>query len=206
MGGWSSLLTSIAGLLSALIWPAVVVAVVLLFRAQIVGLLKSEDLSLTGPGGLSLVAKRKAVDATGALIEASRTRGDSPLTREQATAEVAETQRHLQHIDDPVVLSVDDIPSDTDQERYAMEALGISFDLSISTDDALVKLSRRPYDVIISDMGRPQTPARATRSSTWFESREMTRRSSSTRRVALRTTSTRPSNTARLAARTARTS
>ena len=72
------------------------------------------------------------------------------------SADVEDTQRHLGSFSDPLVLWVDDNPSWTAPERDAMEALGISFDLSVSTDSALEKLQRRPYDAVISDMGRPE--------------------------------------------------
>jgi CheY-like chemotaxis protein len=50
---------------------------------------------------------------------------------------------------------VDDRPDNNRFERQALEALGIDIDLSTSTDDALEKIRRRSYDLIISDMGRP---------------------------------------------------
>jgi CheY-like chemotaxis protein len=56
------------------------------------------------------------------------------------------------------VLWVDDRPNNNRFERQALEALGIDVELSLSTDDALDKLRRRPYDLIISDMGRPGDP------------------------------------------------
>lgn len=52
-------------------------------------------------------------------------------------------------------LWVDDRPDNNRFERQALEALGIDIDLSTSTDDALERIGRRSYDVIISDMGRP---------------------------------------------------
>ncbi len=53
------------------------------------------------------------------------------------------------------ILWVDDRPDNNRFERQALEALGIDIDLSTSTDDALGKIRRRSYDLIISDMGRP---------------------------------------------------
>lgn len=155
MAEWSSLLTAIGGVVSAVVWPAVVLGIALIFRAPFAALLRSDDVSLTVPGGVTLVAQRKAADATGALLEAARSRGDNQLTPEQVTAEVVDTQRQMQTISDPVILWVDDVPSDTEYERYALESLGMSFDLSASTEDALAKIRERRYDTIISDMGRP---------------------------------------------------
>jgi CheY-like chemotaxis protein len=52
-------------------------------------------------------------------------------------------------------LWVDDRPINNLYERQALEALGIHFTISKSTEDALEKVGRKHYDVIISDMGRP---------------------------------------------------
>ena len=53
------------------------------------------------------------------------------------------------------VLWVDDRPDNNRYERQALEALGVRFTLSISTEDALERLRRQKFDLIISDMGRP---------------------------------------------------
>ncbi len=50
---------------------------------------------------------------------------------------------------------MDDRPNNNRFERQALEALGVDIELSTSTEDALGKLRRRSYDLIISDMGRP---------------------------------------------------
>ena len=53
-----------------------------------------------------------------------------------------------------MVLWVDD-PRNNRYERQALEALGLRFALSTSTDDALNQLRHQSFDLIISDMGRP---------------------------------------------------
>jgi CheY-like chemotaxis protein len=40
-------------------------------------------------------------------------------------------------------------------ERQSLEALGIDFTLSTSTEDTLAQISHRKFDLVISDMGRP---------------------------------------------------
>lgn len=54
-----------------------------------------------------------------------------------------------------MVLWVDDNPNNILHERRSLEALGISFVLATSTEEALDKLERQYFDLIISDMGRP---------------------------------------------------
>lgn len=56
------------------------------------------------------------------------------------------------------ILWVDDIPSNNYYERSALETLGLSFTVSLTTEDALEKIRLRKFDVIISDMGRPGDP------------------------------------------------
>ncbi len=53
------------------------------------------------------------------------------------------------------VLWVDDRPSNNVNERQSLEALGIRFTISTSTEDAMEKVRARKFDLIISDMGRP---------------------------------------------------
>jgi CheY-like chemotaxis protein len=59
---------------------------------------------------------------------------------------------------EPHILWVDDNPSNNVYERRYLEKLGIEFTISISTDDAIGKMVRNHYDLIISDMGRPADP------------------------------------------------
>ena len=56
------------------------------------------------------------------------------------------------------VLWVDDRPQNNTLERRSLEALGVEFVISTSTDDALLKIKSQLFDVIISDMGRPPDP------------------------------------------------
>lgn len=97
--------------------------------------------------------------------------GYQPLPHAEAVAKVLHTlvltpttqhgpatqasQPGVQSVNHPSVLWVDDLPSNNVYERRTLEELGIRFTISTSTDDALGKLIRHRYDVIISDMGRP---------------------------------------------------
>jgi DNA-binding NtrC family response regulator len=56
------------------------------------------------------------------------------------------------------VLWVDDRPTNNVHERQALEAVGVSFELATSTEEALVWLKHRSFDAIISDVGRPPDP------------------------------------------------
>lgn len=56
------------------------------------------------------------------------------------------------------ILWVDDRPENNTFERQAFEAIGLSFALALSTDEAFERLSQSRYAVIISDMGRREGP------------------------------------------------
>lgn len=56
------------------------------------------------------------------------------------------------------VLWVDDRPDNNINERRAFEALGLTFTLALSTDEALNRLSDQRFSVVISDMGREEGP------------------------------------------------
>lgn len=56
------------------------------------------------------------------------------------------------------ILWVDDRPDNNIYERNALELIGFSFDLALTTKDALKLLAKKKYVAIISDMGRVEGP------------------------------------------------
>src|SRR5262249_59532791 len=56
------------------------------------------------------------------------------------------------------ILWVDDRPDNNIYERHVFESLGMTFDLALSTDEALEQLRSSRYGAIISDMGRREGP------------------------------------------------
>lgn len=56
------------------------------------------------------------------------------------------------------VLWVDDNPQNNTYEQRALSALGIEFDAALSTNEALGKLAKTRYDLIISDFSRRDDP------------------------------------------------
>jgi predicted ATPase/DNA-binding winged helix-turn-helix (wHTH) protein len=79
-------------------------------------------------------------------------------TRAAGLVSNAITRGFLRQIGASTVLWVDDRPTNNQLERLGFEAFGISIVPSTSTADALDKLGRQSFDVIISDMGRPPDP------------------------------------------------
>lgn len=149
-------LTAIAALLSAVVWPAVFLIALVLFFSPLRALLQREDVSLTGPAGISITAKRQA-DAVDALLRAERDQGRTP-SRGSIRREVRDAAQRLGVLPRaPLVLWVDDRPSNNRHEKAALEALGLVVEISTTTDEALEKLrsQRANFGIVITDMGRP---------------------------------------------------
>jgi len=146
-------LGTVSELAGALAWPLVALCIAFMFRKAIRELLGRDDVSFTGPAGLGLWSKRSAASA---LEQAATRSGEAidPVAVREGVDEVSSDVEALGRR--PRVLWVDDRPENNQHERAALEALGISVELSISTREALDKVETLgPYDVIISDMGRP---------------------------------------------------
>jgi CheY-like chemotaxis protein len=56
------------------------------------------------------------------------------------------------------VLWVDDYPANNKAIRDVYKRLGVDFDLALDTEEAIDKLSKKRYDLIITDMGRHPEP------------------------------------------------
>lgn len=123
------------------------------------------EISFKGPG-IEASLRRKQAEATAALVAATVARSEAGATPETtakdvnaaATAVEAVTPRTLRRAGMARVLWVDDRPSNNIRERQALEALGVGFVISTSTDDAVAIMRNQKFDVVISDMGRPPDP------------------------------------------------
>jgi CheY-like chemotaxis protein len=151
-------------LLSVLAWPALLLFVLIRFGPAFRDFFSSLGEFTFKGGGFEASAKRKQAEAAAALVAATVTRPEEGATPEatarnaQEVARVvaeAATPRIIRRAAESTVLWVDDRPNNNIYERQALEALGIKFVISTSTDDALDKISRQSFAAIISDMGRP---------------------------------------------------
>lgn len=158
------LFDAITKLLNVLIWPAIILFILIRFGRELRDFFSSlGELSLKG-AGFEASLKRKQAEVVAALSAAAASKPDGDKTRESVATEamiaadvVADfvTPRTIRRASRSTVLWVDDNPNNNSYERQALEALGVSFVLAISTDEALKKISRQRFDAIISDMGRP---------------------------------------------------
>jgi CheY-like chemotaxis protein len=158
------LFDAITKLLNVLVWPGVLLFILIRFGRDLREFFSSlGELSLKG-AGFEASLKRKHAEVVAALSAAAASKPDGDKTRESVAKEamiaadvVADfvTPRAIRRASRSTVLWVDDNPNNNSYERQALEALGVSFVLAISTDEALKKISRQRFDAIISDMGRP---------------------------------------------------
>jgi CheY-like chemotaxis protein len=162
------LIGAVTQLVGVLVWPLALVFSFIYFRKSIGNFIANlGELSLRTPA-LEATAKRQvatqAAEAAVALgaAQAKNLPGDGapvdtidPQVIAAAVVPTARTQRRIRR---SRVLWVDDRPDNNTFERKAIEVLGVEIDLSTSTDEALRKIKRESYDLIISDMGRPSDP------------------------------------------------
>ncbi len=158
------LIDALTKLLGALVWPALLAYVLVRFGPSLKEFFASlGELSLKG-GGFEAIARRQKAEATSALVAASVSRPDAATTPQSAARDAKEAAdvvtetvnaRTIRHAREATVLWVDDHPNNNTYERQSLEAIGVSFVLATSTDEALTKIATKKFDVIISDMGRP---------------------------------------------------
>jgi CheY-like chemotaxis protein len=106
--------------------------------------------------GLESVAKKAAADKRSLPQHEESARESAFL---DASVEIKNEQPEAQSKGAPKrILWVDDNPANNANERGAMAAYNIQFELARSTAEALSKLGQTRFDGIISDMARPDDP------------------------------------------------
>lgn len=161
------LLDAATKLLGVLAWPALLVFVLLRFGPSLRDFFTSlGEFSLKG-AGFEASAKVKQAEAAAALAAAAvagAEPGASPETAARDAKDAADvvaevvTLRVIRRAGRATVLWVDDRTDNNVYARQSLEALGLTFVLSTSTEDAITKLRNHRFDAIISDMGRPPDP------------------------------------------------
>lgn len=97
----------------------------------------------------------KMLSATASLAVAS-VKSETKVS-EDAVSHVVRTIRETRVLSSTNrILWVDDHPENNIHERNALEAMGLVFTLTLSTDEALDLLTVRQFAAIISDMGRKE--------------------------------------------------
>ncbi len=140
-------------LIEKLVWPVVVIVVFWRLRDAITEVLRTRHVFVKG-GGLELELNSK-LEAAGYLGAAGAKEGLG-VGRIAGVVNRTFTKPTLGHVSGARILWVDDRPENNAYERKALEALGLSFVISKSTDDAVRRMQERSFDAVISDMGRPE--------------------------------------------------
>lgn len=158
------LLDSATRFVTALSWPALLAFVLIRFGPALRNFFEGMgEFSFKGPG-FEASAKRKQAEAAAAIVAAEASRSDAGATSPSAAQEVRDTAALVAEAVTPsilrkagkaTVLWVDDRPDNNVYERQSLEAIGVSFVLALSTEEALQKIKGQRFDAIISDMGRP---------------------------------------------------
>ncbi len=161
------LLDAVTKLLNVLVWPGIFLFILIRFRPDLREFfINLSEVSLKA-AGIDLSMKRKQAEAAAALAAAAVSRSDKGVIPETSAKEAraaanivteAVTPRIIKCAGKSTVLWVDDRPKNNINERQALEALGVSFVLATSTEEALEKLEQQHFDAIISDMKRPSDP------------------------------------------------
>jgi CheY-like chemotaxis protein len=158
------LLKAITELFGALAWPILVGFVIIRFGPAMNEFFTSLGEFTFKGAGFEASAKRKQAEAAAALAAAAAAQPDADATPEstaRSAREAAEvvadavTPRVLRKASRATVLWVDDRPENNNYERQSLQALGVTFVMARSTEEALQKINGQRFDAIISDMGRP---------------------------------------------------
>lgn len=158
------LIDSLTRLLGALVWPVLLAYTLVRFGPSLKEFFaKVGELSLKG-GGFEATVKSQKAEATSALVAAAVSRQDAATTPSMVARDAKEAAdvvtdtvdaQTIRRASEATVLWVDDNPGNNKYARKSLEALGVSFVLAMSTEEALTKIATQKFDVIISDMGRP---------------------------------------------------
>jgi CheY-like chemotaxis protein len=113
--------------------------------------------SLSLQEGVAVETQEAQAKASANLADANASKKGELGSAEEAARVVTETitPEALRRAEGATVLWVDDNPDNNRFERKALEAVGLRFVLSTSTEDALKVIDEQNFDLIISDMGRP---------------------------------------------------
>lgn len=162
------LLNVFISFLQVIAWPLVILVLLLFLREPLKKFLENIGEINFKAGPIETSAKRQqqlivASTSLGAATEhwQEETPGTKPPPDPEKMKQLADRIEQLmtpavtQRLEKATALWVDDRPMLTSYERRALEALGMQFTISKTTEDALERLQSKTYDVIISDMSRP---------------------------------------------------
>lgn len=164
---WTKLLEIFISFLQAISWPLIALTLLLILRTPLKKFLEDIIEVTLKAGPIETTAKRQQIIEVGTSLGAASaywesTAQDNKLDLDtEKTKDIARSVDQLitpdvtRQLEGTMVLWADDKPMNNTYEKHALEALGIQFTISKSTESALEKLQQKQYDIIISDMARP---------------------------------------------------
>jgi CheY-like chemotaxis protein len=142
-----------------LVWPITAVFVLAMFRDPLSDLIRRATKFEVKKDGVVIVAAEIAANLGAA--EATRfdrkTDAKTQVNLEGVAATAASASGSLS-INQAKVLWVDDNPDNNQYERNALLALGVQFELAITTEDALRLLKTKNFNLVITDFARYDDP------------------------------------------------
>ncbi|HET6764442.1 MAG TPA: response regulator [Longimicrobiaceae bacterium] len=151
--------TKLISAVATLLWPLIVIATVILFRPTLKAVLESaKSRKFTLKFGGQELSMDEASEQQRNLIADLQTQLSALAQKVEGTAvppQVAPAIAAARSTPVPSsVLWVDDNPKNNSFFVEQLTKRGVTVELALSTDEALAKLARRRYDVVISDLGR----------------------------------------------------
>lgn len=159
----ADLIQAVSQLITSLFWPVVVSVLLLYFGPPIRRFLKqSKQATVSGMGFEATFERNMESALLYGLSVAEKSELSDQLSEDQIDELLAEVGTYLEpstqdELSKITILWVDDNPDNNMYERETFESLGVNVELSRSTSDAIEKIKSRNYDVVISDMGRPES-------------------------------------------------
>lgn len=165
--------TKLIEALATLAWPAIVVAIIVIFRPAVAGIIesaKSRKFTLKFGGQeltmdeVSEQQRNLISDLQTQLVEVrKRVEGIvGPLSATAAGIPAPEIAPAIPVSSAMSVLWVDDVPKNNSYFVEQLTNVGIKVDLALSTAEGLSLFGRRKYSCVLSDMGRHEDGAENT--------------------------------------------
>lgn len=153
---WLATAQAAASLITALAW--LIIAVVMLrLLPQIRSLSQNvEEFSVRGPLNTNFTLRTSRAERNLSDAYEQRFGKAAPASIAKEVQGLARPGV-LRRLQGARALWVDDDPDNSRYERRALEALGIEFSLAPDTQQALDKLRGGAFDLVISDMSRPES-------------------------------------------------
>lgn len=144
-----SIVAQLISIIPTVLWVAVIVTVIVIFRSTIQARLIPRMTGLKAFGIEATFVKEQLDRAAETVPAGSESDRNQVSRRAERIASLLPNSR---------LLLVNDIPAEMFQVTRILQELNIHVDVVTSTAEALDALMRQPYDVVISDMRRGEVP------------------------------------------------